>query len=156
MPLDSELLDLIDEATERWEQDTDMPAMVQTFVHSRYCFPPTVNLSKRPVQSITSISYTDVDGVDQTIDGANYGFRKGDQLVYWKGDGSWPAVTTSPEAVRITFTAGYLTADTVPRVLKRAVILAAGSLFYIDAGGQEYEEAYQRLVQQSLHPFHAS
>lgn len=155
-PLDPEILDLIDAATSRWEQDTDMPAIAQTFVQSRYCFPAEINLTKRPVQSIESISYTDVDGVDQTIDGAEYGLRKGDQLVYSKSDDGWPAVKPSPEAVRITYVAGYTSAATVPRDLKRAVILAVGALFYIDAGGEQYDAAYQALVQQSLHAFHAS
>jgi len=79
------------------------------------CWP--YQLPYGPIIGVKSISYTDDNGVVQTLDEAEYALL-GNMLVPLNG---WP----SAQAVRITYEAGY---EEVPANAKYAVMLAAQSL----------------------------
>lgn len=85
---------------------------VQTLLWQGPCFPAV--LPCRPVVEVTSIVFTRPDGTTATVDPADY------RLVADRLLGDWPAVADEPDAVRITYSAGY--AD-VPDEARQAVIL---------------------------------
>lgn len=159
-PLDSELLQAIDAATEQWEQDTDCPAIVSTFVQARFGFPAfgPIQLSKRPIQEVVSITYDDPDYAEQTL--GSWALDKGRRQVYLTGGTTYPATATHNEAVKITYTAGYSSAATIPRYIQRAIMLQVGKWFDDPAmefsESHSHDEAYERLVRKHLATFHAS
>lgn len=81
--------------------------------------------------SVESVKYVDTDGVEQTLDVANYVVRTAEtpgEIVRAYG-ASWPSARDEPGAVRVEFTAGYGAADAVPDAVKRAVLTMVGTLY---------------------------
>jgi uncharacterized phiE125 gp8 family phage protein len=79
-----------------------------------------------PVQSITSITYTDKDGKDTIFDSANYSLDNVAFVneVYLNYGKNWPSITLKPiNGVKIRFIAGYGNAASVPETVKHAMIL---------------------------------
>ncbi len=95
-----------------------------------------------PVQSISSIKYTDKDGAETTLAATEYildndSFVHRISLAYNK---SWPAATLQPiNAVRIRFVAGYGDAAAVPESVKWAMVLQM-RLLYDDYKPDEREK----------------
>lgn len=85
----------------------------QTLLWTGACFPD--RLPYRPIVEVVSVEYTAPDGTTGTVDPADY------RLVADRLIGDWPAVADEPDAVRVTYVAGY---DTVPDEAIQAVILA--------------------------------
>jgi hypothetical protein len=81
-------------------------------------------LPKPPLRSVTSVVYLDDDGDEQTFDADNYTVsgvgRRG--RITLKSGSSWPTLGNYPEALTITYVAGY---DTVPEPIVHAVLLMA-------------------------------
>ena len=162
MPLDSEILSAIDAATEQWEQDTDSPAIAAQYMQARYGFPPRgepIRLSKRPIQSVDLIEYDTGEEV-VTLDTAEYAIDLGRREIYRKSTDAWPQSTFHNEAVKITYTAGYQDAATIPRYVQRAIMLQVHR-WIIDPGMEfseqaRFEYAYESLVTKHLATFHAS
>lgn len=104
--------------TQTWRQDLD-------------AFPcgPIV-LALAPVQSITHVRYRDLDGVEQTLDESTYHLvvRAGDPMIERASGVAWPATAVRPDAVRVTFVAGYGAPDAVPSPIKNAILLMVGDL----------------------------
>lgn len=87
-------------------------------------------LSLAPVQSITEVAYTDADGADQVL---ATGWRlvetgAGASLALEDGE-TWPAVASRPDAVRVTYSAGYGAPADIPAAIQAAALLLAGHLF---------------------------
>lgn len=91
-----------------------------------------VYLPYAPVVSITSISYFDAADSSQTADTADYAL-KGDDDRAWlvpAGTGVWPDMYDRPDALTITYLAGYGTGPSnVPANLKHAALLLVGHWF---------------------------
>lgn len=88
-----------------------------------------IHLPIPPLQEVTAVEYVDIDGATQTL----VGFREfGVASVNSSGfilpafDTEWPSTRDEPEAVRITFTAGY---STVPKPVKHAILLLVGQWY---------------------------
>jgi uncharacterized phiE125 gp8 family phage protein len=82
-----------------------------------------------PLQSVDSIKYIDIDGDEQTItDFREFGIdsARGVGFVLPAYDTEWPQTREEPEAVRITFTAGYTSA---PKAAKHAILLLVGQWY---------------------------
>lgn len=84
----------------------------------------TIELRRTPLVSVTSVKYYDAaTGVLTTWDSANYhvltGFSPG--RIVRDADSSWPNVDDRPDAVQITFVAGYAEVANVPGEHTRAV-----------------------------------
>lgn len=79
-----------------------------------------------PVQAITSIIYTNSEGVAHTVDPADYSldnisFTNKIDLAYGK---LWPSVTLKPaNGVKVTMVCGYGAASAVPETVKIAMAL---------------------------------
>ena len=84
-----------------------------------------------PVQSVTSITYTDTDGQTQTLDPSLYQFAKGNPAVVERAPGaSWPAVRRQLNAATATFAVGFgASAADVPADLRHAILLMVGHLY---------------------------
>ena len=92
-----------------------------------------------PVQSITTFAYTDQSGVNQTLapttDYTAYGIMtpsagaqdiENCRLIPIN---KWPTFQFIPDAIRITYVAGFGSASQVPEVIKQAVLMVLSGLF---------------------------
>lgn len=81
-----------------------------------------------PVSSASSVKYYNTDGTDTTIDTADYVLS--DDRLTAASDATWPSdADRRPGTVRVTFTAGYATADDIPQYMLAAVKLALTAMF---------------------------
>lgn len=130
----------------------DITAARQLFEeHAEYCcvestytltmdeFPSDyIQLNIRPVQSVTSIQYRDIDGNLQTWASTNYRLDAGSvqpRIVY-DDNALFPVLDVRPEAITITFVAGHEDASSVPSMIKKALLIAVKDAFE-NRGGRE-------------------
>ena len=128
---------LITVSREAVENFTELTLAVNDFQMKMDVFPTAeINLGTWPVNSIASITYTDANGATQTISSADYAldtFSKPAQITLAYGK-TWPMVRNQPNAVTVTFEAGY-TGDTspvsneLPKALKQAMLLTITDLY---------------------------
>lgn len=81
--------------------------------------------------AVISIKYLDAEGVEQTMDSADYTLDTYPFIPHVrKAYGvTWPSIRSEPNAVRIQYTAGYgATASTVPATIIEAMLLYIGHL----------------------------
>jgi uncharacterized phiE125 gp8 family phage protein len=84
-----------------------------------------------PDVSAAAITYIDPAGAEQTLSTAAYHIvSTASAAVLELADGAaWPATATRPDAVRVTFTAGYgAAAANVPAPIRSAALLVVGDL----------------------------
>jgi uncharacterized phiE125 gp8 family phage protein len=124
---DSIISSLIKQAREWCEDYQGKKFITQTLELVLDSFPTEFEFRDcSPVQSITSIKYTDSSGTETTIPPADY-ILDNDSFVnrivpaYGK---SWPSVTLQPvNSIRVRFVAGYGAASAVPESVKWAMVL---------------------------------
>jgi len=91
--------------------------------------PSVVTLPVGPFQSLTSVEYYDSENALQTSDVANYEVRlAGDFVTVQPKSGfAWPGAYSRPDAIKITYAAGYgdAAAD-VPQSIRQAILLLVG------------------------------
>jgi uncharacterized phiE125 gp8 family phage protein len=95
------------------------------------CFPcGGIRIPLPPLLSVDEIEYVDVEGETQTVaDFRQFGIESanGQGYVLPAYDGEWPDTRDDePEAVRVTFTAGY---SEVPKPIKHAILLLVGDWY---------------------------
>lgn len=89
-------------------------------------FLPSIRIPLPPLITVDAVKYIDASGVEQTLDPATYQVvPNGDQAAmivpaYGK---CWPSHQAAPDAVRITFTAGFDDGTKVPSPIKHAAKL---------------------------------
>jgi uncharacterized phiE125 gp8 family phage protein len=90
-----------------------------------------IDLPRPPLQSVTSISYTDVDGNGQTVATSVYATdtRTTPGRVTLKYDQEWPDTQEVPHAVVVQYVAGYTTPEIIPEDLRMTLRVLAGTLF---------------------------
>lgn len=155
---DDNLTLLLNAATERVEQDLDRQLISCSFRQDQFCWNENdnaygeVNLKKKSVTGITSVSYYDTDGTLQALSSSLYSVDLGRGSIFTDPDTEWPTLKPRKHnAVSIVFTAGFGSdATTVPRVFKQAILLCIGKWFY-DPGQEgsalhSQEVAYDRLI----------
>ena len=147
---------LIQAAREQVESDTSRALVNQTWrLKLHDWFADLIELPRPPLQSVTSIKYLDADDVEQTLPVAYYKVDA-DRTpgVIWKApDYTWPTVSAQPNAVTITYVAGYGAAATaVPARARQAILLLVAHWYrareavMVGSVGQEVALAYQRLI----------
>ncbi len=77
-----------------------------------------------PVISIVSVTYIDVNGVEQTLAPTAFDLFDCDITPAWAS--SWPSVRSQREAVRVRYEAGY---TTLPKPLRAAILLMVSDLW---------------------------
>lgn len=95
-------------------------------------FPCVIELARPPVQSVTSITYTDTDGTVQTLSTSLY--RTDLTSLYPRiipvyGE-VFPATLNTTNAMRVEYKAGYGDAATnVPQAIREAIKMLAADIF---------------------------
>jgi uncharacterized phiE125 gp8 family phage protein len=124
---DDDFVDLmIRAATERCEARTNRQLITATWQLTLDRFPVGnfIYLPKPPIQSVTTINYTDSADVVQTFTDWTLDVEKEPGEVYRTE--SWPAPKDIPSAVKITYVSGYGLDETdIPEELVIAICLAA-------------------------------
>jgi len=81
-------------------------------------------LPRPPLQSVSTFTYLDADGATQTVDSSLYNVVSGNpSRITLATNQSWPETLEHPEAVTITFVAGYATVAEIPPKLMAALRL---------------------------------
>lgn len=123
---ESFVADLIRRAREYVEQVTGRQLGRATFRETFDEFPEVIRLSRPPLVSVSSITYTDVDGEEQTLDSDSYlvdSDSEPGRVVPAYGE-VWPTPQCQVNAVKVAFTAGY-EASSIPKGLKQAIMTLA-------------------------------
>lgn len=140
---------LIEAARQQWEHDTQEYLINQTWTLTTDSL-MELRYPKRPVSSITSITYYDSGNSQQTLATSVYALDTADNTVRLKVDQSWPTVYERYDAVTHTVVLGdHSAATTVPAVAKQAMLLLIGNYFEdreMMAGAMGNDRAYQALV----------
>lgn len=91
-----------------------------------------IRLPLRPLQTIESIKYDDVNGAEQTFPSADYVVDIATYMgrVVPAPNKSWPGTRDGINAVRVQFKAGYGTSSaSVPAMYRHALLLMVGHLY---------------------------
>jgi uncharacterized phiE125 gp8 family phage protein len=147
-PTDSDLIDsLITAARQYLEQYLNRSIATQTLELALTGWADPIELDA-PVQSVTSIKYTDVDGAEQTLSSDQYTldtYSEPAQITPNYGV-AYPELYPIPNNVRVRYVVGYTSGgspDTnpMPKPLRFAMMLIIGDLYSNrEAGG---DKAYQ-------------
>lgn len=117
-----------------------------------------ITLPLPPLQSVTSIVYIDDDGDELTLDGGLYQVaNKGkypSHVVPAYGQ-TWPSTRDMPDAVTVTFVAGYGDgAEDVPGAIRNAGLLMIGDLYeHREAQSVDFEIHPNKTADWLLSPF---
>ncbi len=81
-----------------------------------------------PLQSVTSVTYRDTGGTTQTVAAATYNVVTSATpgRIELDHGSNWPATDEHPEAVAITYVAGYGAPSAVPRLVRQGILMLAG------------------------------
>ena len=134
---DALLQTLIEAATEMAEQATGRALMTQSWELSLESFPPTRSiysealvLTRVPVQSILSLSYTDEAGISQVVLPTNYLLNNCDDFGFATVvpifASLWP---TEARDIKLRFVAGYVDASAVPASIKQWIKLQVAAMY---------------------------
>lgn len=129
---DAHLTALIGAATEHVEQYTRRALITQTWRLTLDRFPCEIVLPRPPVQSVSSITYVDDDGATQTLSSSLYQtcLESSPARIVPAYNEVWPTVRNIPEAVQVTYVAGYGAAATdIPEQFQQIILLLVGHWF---------------------------
>lgn len=126
---------LIQSATALGERWTGAHISPKTLTLTLDAFPDVIEFADGPVREVTSVTYIDAAGAEQSLDVSPPAWVFVDGGRFQRatlrpavGD-SWPATQVRPDAVVVTFTVGYETAAAVPVEIQQAVAVTAGELY---------------------------
>lgn len=127
---DTAITSYIQSARRQAEHFLQRKLITQTLERALHDFPAdAIELPFGPVQSITSVKYIDADGVEQTIDSANYSLDTYSMKVWCRPAYSytWPSPRSIANAVKVRYVAGYGDAGSdVPDDILQAMLLLIG------------------------------
>lgn len=108
------------------ERKTKRSFITQTLALYLDEFPSSdeIELLRPPVQSVTSVTYVDINGGTQTFSSGSYTLDKKSLIpkIVLDSDAYWPATSDVPNAVTVTYVAGYGAASAVPEDIKAAIL----------------------------------
>lgn len=139
---DREIEDVIASAIDYIEQHTGRTCRLEiTAVDTfrRWC--DVGRIEMQPASAISSLKYYDTNASLQTVSSANYRLIEStDGSAYLELDVDYvrPDLDNRDAAIELTYTAGYATADDLPKRLKQAV-KAAVVMFWADLSPQEFD-----------------
>jgi uncharacterized phiE125 gp8 family phage protein len=135
-------------AARLWLENVLRQSLVtRTLEHRLDAWPaPAYRLPMGPVQSVTSVTYTDTDGAAGTVGASNYTLVDG-RLLLADNDATWPSVSLRGLAgVAVRYVAGYGAAAAVPADLKQFVLAhLAVQWFNRDEIASDAERQVKRL-----------
>lgn len=134
---DDLLVELIAAARQLFEDETGRQVVTATWRLDLDGFPcGKLEIPKAPLLAVSSVAYLDPDGASQTWPASEYTVeapagpfcRPG--FLYPKVGYEYPSVQSAPNAVSVTFTAGYgATAALVPAAVKSTIKTLIGDLY---------------------------
>jgi uncharacterized phiE125 gp8 family phage protein len=135
---DAEIDLLIQAARETAEGRTGLSLVTQTVVMRASSFDDLCRLPAAPVSAVSSITYLDLDGAEQTLSTSIYesvliGKRPHVRL---KVGQIWPVARDCSDAIRVTAVCGFGAASSVPVQIKQAMLLMIGGWFDSKAVGE--------------------
>lgn len=144
---DDEINELIPAAVEMVEKDCLRAIANQTWQLKMDEFPcDEIQLRMPPVMAVTSVTYIDTDGTSQTFSSSLYDTdltSAPGRIRPNSGSTGWPETQCTPNAVTVTFTAGY--DSDIPRIAWKAILLALKSLYFGCDVGDGYWSMINRL-----------
>lgn len=93
---------------------------------------PSIYIPKAPLQSVTSITYTDTDGNSQTLASSKYvvsTHTEPGRISLDKDESDWPDTVEECDAVTIRVVTGYANAAAVPQDIKTYLLCVVRGLF---------------------------
>lgn len=128
---DGSLSGFIAAARQHVEAWTGLKLVTQTVVMRADSFKVLARLPVAPIASVSSVTYLDSDGVEQTLSTDVYETVLIGQAptIRLKLDQAWPSYRPVSDAVRVTAVAGYGLAAAVPDDIKQAMRLLIGDWF---------------------------
>lgn len=103
--------------TQTWRLDADR-------------FAAMMALAYPPIVSVSSVTYTDIDGNSQTVATSVYELDAAEAIVRLKYNQTWPSARDHPDAVKITYVAGYGAAGSnVPASIRQGMLMLIGHMF---------------------------
>ena len=150
--LDSTLEELIWQAVENIEPLTLHSATTTSYAmtldrFADYTGTSILKLPRFPVQSVTGIQYIDVEKANITLSPSLYQLSRSrvpSRIAPIDGQ-MWPFTSVfSLGAVRVEFTAGYATADAMPRLYKQAIKYLVAQLYYGDR--MTLDDSFQKCI----------
>jgi uncharacterized phiE125 gp8 family phage protein len=132
--LDGDIADMILDAARLTSHETGKSLTPETWELSLDAFPSAFELTRTPVLSIISVSYTDEAGVIQSLPNVSYSLdnknQYGSAWVVPAFGLSWPAARQQINAVVVRYVAGYADAASVPSFLRRLVKIGVSQMIY--------------------------
>lgn len=113
---DNYLSDIQDSVVDQFQSETEYQVMQATYKLTLPNFNfDYIDIPLIPVQSISEfLYYTDATSTDTLVQDTDYYFVKTDRTARLYPVNSWPSAGDRPDAVQITFIAGYATQSQVP------------------------------------------
>lgn len=122
-PDDTYLTTLIEAAREKVEHDTKRCIVESDFVGYLDEFPSgNIVIQQSPVTEVSKIEYYSGDAW-QEMDTADYHVDTVSQPARLVPEDSWPSTDDYPNAVKVTFSAGYADQASVPQMIKQLILL---------------------------------
>lgn len=140
---------LLKAARQEAENATWAVLITQTWEQYFDAFTDPLVLDVQPVQSITSITYTDSNGDTQTLAASYYelGEENGRGIVRLKYNQTWPTTRDHADVVKVTFKAGYGDdPENVPEYIKAAIRIHAAHYYEHREGEKDLPDAFFRLL----------
>ncbi len=121
-------------AADMAEQATGRALLPQTWKLTLDSMPDAeFELTRVPVQSVTSVVYADINGTDQTWSASNYVLQNSDDFapaaIVPAFGKSWPSYRAQPDTIRVTFVAGYTNEAAVPEPIKQWIKLMVAAMY---------------------------
>ena len=152
---DEHLSRLIELAREQVEHDTGLILPSATYVW-KFDEWPTCDLilNRRPLASITSITYVDASGSTQTLSTSVYELDsyRVEPSVRQKYNQTWPTIRGHENDITLTAVCGYATAALIPVMARQACLLIVAREFTERAGlAIKWDmDGYDRLIRRML------
>lgn len=118
-------------ATTKVETFTCHTLITTTFEGYYNCFPPCILLKTTPNVDVTEILYVDIDDDNQVLASSEYNVFTDKFEAKVLPESSWPSTNNNtPDAVKVTFTAGYGTdTEDVPDGFQLAICQIVAYMF---------------------------
>lgn len=126
---DDYITSLINAAADYCSSYTQRALLTTNVVAICDSFQKTLELPLSPCQSIESVIYLDSSGSEQTLDASKYKLNTYAEPSTFVMLNGWPDTLWQFDAVKITYTSGYESADDIPAQIKQAILLIVGHYY---------------------------
>lgn len=122
--------------------------MPQSVVQSLCSVSTRMDLPYGPASAVASVEYYDESNTLQALSGWSLLSDSGGSFVYFAGD--IPATYDRPDAVVVTYTAGYSDANSIPHSLRLAIVQMVSAWYETREGASEKSQQHLPFGVRSL------